>query len=218
MLSTSERPSFIFENYPADWPAEEFYVNQGAVSKEQQDHLRDLIENGASETEVEAFFNEKQPALALVLTLFRTGHHACWIVPKKTIRAHLSDTPPGLIPDYLVAGANSDGVTWWVLEVKAPSARTFGGTDSAKSLSTEANRGILQVLEYIHVCSENQAYLRDQAGLKGLREPKGPLLIGTQDELNDARNRKLRAAWNRGKPIAADSRLQFIHSRIGGNA
>jgi hypothetical protein len=200
MLSTSERPSFIFDNYPADWPDQEFYVNQGTVTREQYDLLKTLIETGASETEVEAFFNDNQPALALVLTLFRTGHHASFIVPKRMIRAHLSDTSPGLIPDYLIAGVNSDGVTWWVLEVKSPGARIFSGPDSAKTLSTETNRGIIQLLEYIDVCAENQAYLRDQAGLKGLREPKGLLLVGTQAELNDARKRKLRAAWNRVNP------------------
>ncbi len=200
MLSTSERPTSIFSDYPDEWPSKEFYVNQGAVTREQYHGLRALIENGASETDVEAFFNENQPALALVLTFFQTGHHASWIVPKQIIRARLSDTSPGLIPDYLIAGANSDGVTWWVMEVKVPGARIFGGTDSAKTLSTEANRGVLQLLEYIDVCAENQAYLRDQAGLKGLREPKGLLLIGTQAELSDSRNRKLRAAWNRVNP------------------
>jgi hypothetical protein len=200
MLSTTERPSYIFENYPADWPAEEFYVNQGTVTHEQYDHLNGLIESGATETDLEAFFNENQAALALVLTLFRTGHHASWIVPKQIIRARLTDTSPGLIPYYLIAGANSDGVTWWVLEVKSPGARIFGGTDSAKTLSTEANRGIIQLLEYIDVCAENQAYLRDQAGLKGLREPKGLLLIGSQAELDDPRNRKLKQAWNNKNP------------------
>ena len=164
------------------------------------DDLKALIEVGALERDVEAFFNENPPALALALTFFQTGHHASWIIPKRTIRARLSDTSPGLIPDYLIAGANSDGVTWWVMEVKGPGARIFGGADSAKTLSSEANRGILQLLEYIDVCAENQAYLRDQAGLKGLREPKGLILIGTDAELNDIRNRKLRAAWNRVNP------------------
>lgn len=116
------------------------------------------------------------------------------------IRARLSGTSPGLIPDYLVAGANSDGVTWWVLEVKSPGASIFGRTDSAKALSTDANRGVLQLLEYIDVCAENQAYLRDQAGLKRLREPKGLLLIGADTEMTNDRNRKLRAAWNRVNP------------------
>ena len=40
MLSTSERPSFIFDNYPADWPAKAFYVNQGAVTRQQYDRLK----------------------------------------------------------------------------------------------------------------------------------------------------------------------------------
>src|ERR1044071_4214593 len=200
MLSTSERPESIFRDYPSDWRSEEFYVNQGAVTREQYDDLKAVIEIGALERDLEAFFNENPSALALALTFFKTGHHASWIIPKRTIRARLKDTSPGLIPDYLIAGANSDGVTWWVMEVKGPGARIFGGTDSAKALSTEANRGILQLIEYIDVCAENQAYLRDQAGLKGLRKPKGLMLIGTDSELNDIRTRKLRAAWNRVDP------------------
>src|SRR5207249_2705801 len=111
MLSTSERPTSIFNDYPKDWPHEEFYVNQGAVTPEQYQRLEALIESGASESEVEAFFNENRPALALIPTLFQTGHHASWIIPKQTIRARLRDESPGLIPDYLIAGANSDGVT-----------------------------------------------------------------------------------------------------------
>jgi len=200
MLSTSERPESIFNDYPSDWPPEQFYVNQGTVTRAQRDRLTALIKGGASEVDVEAFFNENPAALSLVLTFFQTGHHASWIIPKQMIRARLSDTSPGLIPDYLIAGANSDGVTWWVMEVKGPGARIFGGTDSVTTLSTEANRGVLQLLTYIDVCGENQAYLRDQAGLKGLREPKGLLLIGTDNELTDIRKRKLRAAWNRINP------------------
>jgi len=42
-LSTTERPSHIFDNYAADRPAEELYVNQGAVAQEQYDLL---IERG----------------------------------------------------------------------------------------------------------------------------------------------------------------------------
>jgi hypothetical protein len=62
-------------------------------------------------------------------------------------------------------------VTWWVMEVKAPGARIFGGNDSAKALSTEANRGVLQLLEYIDVCAENQAYLRE-ADLRDYASPR----------------------------------------------
>ena len=79
--------------------------------------------------------------------------------------------------------------------------------DSAKTLSTEANRGVLQLLEYIDVCAENQAYLRDQAGLKELREPKGLLLIGTQAELNDSRNRKTKSSLEPRKSLAPNSYL-----------
>lgn len=72
MLSRSERPYSIFAEYPADWPPQEFYVNQGTVTQGQYDKLQSLINNGASETDVEDFFNENPAALAQVLTLFRT--------------------------------------------------------------------------------------------------------------------------------------------------
>lgn len=189
--------SSILDEYPEDWPPRDFFVSQHRVTENQYRDLKALIENRGSESDVEAFLAANPSALALVLGFFHTGHHASWIIPKQTIRAHLGNNTPGLIPDYLVAGASSDGLTWCVLELKGPDAEIFSRSGSPKAFSSEANRGILQLLEYIDVCAENQAYLRDQAGLRGLREPRGLLMIGTDQELADIRNRRLKAAWNR---------------------
>lgn len=186
----------LFQNWPEDWPSKEFFVSQHDVTDSQFQEFRELVQKRASETEMEQFLASSKQALALVLGLFQTGHHATWIVPKQAIRLRLGDHSPGLIPDYLVAGANSDGVAWWVLELKGCEAKVF----SNRGFSTTANRGIVQLLEYIDVCSELQSTLRDQLGLKGFREPRGILLMGTDDEYEDIRRRKLKAAWNRNVP------------------
>ena len=113
MFSTEERPQAVLGNYSSDWPPPQFYANQGAVTPAQYSELKELIERGVSERELETFFTNNPPALALVLIIFQSGYHASWSIPKQVIRAHLSNVSPGLIPDYLIAGANSDGVTWW---------------------------------------------------------------------------------------------------------
>ena len=100
MLSTSERPTSIFSDYPDDWPSKEFYVNQGAVTREQYYGLKALIEKGASETEVEGFFNENRPALALVLTFFQNGT-SCILDCSETddpgpTQRHITGSHPGL--------------------------------------------------------------------------------------------------------------------------
>jgi hypothetical protein len=199
-MSALSKPWSGLDHYPVDWPSQEFYVNQGAVTEAQLEGLRKLVESRASETQVEQFLRTNREALALALGLFQTGHHASWIVPKQTIRTRLGSHEPGLIPDYLVAGANSNGVTWWVLELKGCDAKVFSPASSSPCLSPEANRGVIQVLKYIDVCAEIQSHLRDQLGLVGLREPRGILLIGADDEYSETHRRKLKAAWNRYMP------------------
>jgi hypothetical protein len=192
--------SSILDHWPEEWPSKDFYVSQHEVTLRQHTDLRRLVNAKASETEIECFLKENPQALALILGLFQTGHHASWVIPKQAIRARLGSHKPGLIPDYLIAGANSDGVTWWVLELKGCEARAFSRSSSSHSLSPTANRGVVQLLEYIDVCSETQSNLRDQLGLKGFREPRGVLLIGTDDEYTETRRKKLKAAWNRYMP------------------
>ena len=198
-MKLNETPS-IFDHWSDDWPSKDYYVSQHDVTPRQLTGLRKLVNEKASETEIERFLKANPQALALVLGLFQTGHHASWIIPKQAIRAKLGSHAPGLIPDYLIAGANSDGVTWWVLELKGCEARAFSSSSSSHSLSPTANRGVVQLLEYIDVCSETQSNLRDQLGLKGFREPRGVLLIGTDDEYTETRRKKLKAAWNRYMP------------------
>src|SRR3546814_7169470 len=62
----------------------------------------------------------------------------------------------GLIPAYLLAGASSDGVSWFVLEPKSPSARAFVRTGKRVSLSSEANHGLCQLINYIDRSAPSQ--------------------------------------------------------------
>jgi hypothetical protein len=65
------------------------------------------------------------------------------------------------------------------------------------SLSSIANRGICQLLQYIDYCSAAQSYLRDTLKLKEFREPKGFLIIGREAELSSDRDaQELSRAFN----------------------
>lgn len=189
----------IFDNWPDDWPDKDHYVNQHAVTQAQYEAFRALLESGASEQAVERFFKANPEVLSLAAFIFSTGHHAAWLYSKNQIRP-AAGAAGGLVPDYLLAGANSEGVAWFVLELKAPRDRAFVRHGKRVSLSNEANRGVCQIINYIDHAARSQAYLRDELKLAGFREPKGVLLIGTEEESRDPQVRDFKGAWNRMNP------------------
>jgi hypothetical protein len=107
----------LFENWPAEWPRKENHAIQHDVSVEQYKALSDLINRAASETDIESYLSENREVLAMTIDMFSTGHHMSWVFSKEQIRPP-SGPIGGLIPDYLLAGANSFGVEWFVLELK----------------------------------------------------------------------------------------------------
>jgi Domain of unknown function (DUF4263) len=131
--------------------------------------------------------------------MFSTGHHMSWIFPKEQIRPP-SGSLGGLIPDYLLAGASSNGLEWFVLELKGADKRAFVKRGKRVLLSSDANAGICQLLNYIDRSAHDQAYLRDGLELAGFREPRGILLIGTEAESDDDQVRDFKGAWNRANP------------------
>jgi len=120
-------------------------------------------------------------------------------VPKAAIRSGIHGTVQGMIPDFLVGGESSNGITWLVVELKGAGAKLFSGSGGASKLrfSSDANRGICQALEYIDYCARAQAHLRDEMQLAGLREPAACLIMGREQEVAPERLRDLKAAWNR---------------------
>jgi hypothetical protein len=184
---------------PPDWPNPENHVVQQYVTDEQYRLFHRLISGRAREQKIERFLSENREVLSWVSALFDTGHHMSWLYPKEQIRP-ASGTVGGLIPDYLVAGANSNGVQWFMLELKGANARAFVKKRKRVYLSAEANQGICQLLNYIDLSSRDQAYLRDGLQLTNFREPRGVLLIGTDAETEDPQVRDFKRAWNKYNP------------------
>jgi Domain of unknown function (DUF4263) len=189
----------FFKNWPSDWPDKRHFASQHGVTRDQGEGLRELVEGRASETQIEEFLSRNPEVLSLVAYIYSTGHHAAWIYPKHQI------CPPsgafgGLIPDYILAGANSGGVSWFILELKGANHPAFVKKRNRVYLSPEANQGVCQLLSYIDYASSSQSYLRDLQVLTGFREPQGILLIGTEKESEDEQTRLFKAAWNRMNP------------------
>lgn len=198
-LPTSSLPHWRDRPWPQDWPPKENAVSQLEVTKENYENFSEIINKRAGEREVEEFLTKHPNVLSLVCRLFSTGHHMTWLFPKAQIRPS-SGQVGGLIPDYLVAGKNSDGIQWFVLELKGADKQAFSQSGRRVSLTSDANKGICQLLNYIDHSSRDQAYLRDGLGLSGFREPKGILLIGTEQETECHQVRDFKGAWNRLNP------------------
>jgi len=190
------------EPYPTNWPPETYVAYQQEVKREQLDGLRQLIEKkDVGETQMDKYLQDNPEIVVCLLGQFYNGHHASWIVPQQAIRSPQPEVIPGLKPDFILGGKSSDGFLWYVIELKAPKHALFSKKDNNLRLSSDANRGLIQLLEYIDYCSHAQAYLRDSLGLTNFREPKGILLIGNESEFEDDNRRQdLKADWNRNCP------------------
>jgi hypothetical protein len=156
----------LYNNWPSHWPRIANHVIQHDVTIEQYQRFVDLLDAKASERELENFFSGNREVLSLTISTFSTGHHMSWIFPKEQVRPP-SGKIGGLIPDYLLAGASSGGVEWFVLELKGADKKAFSSHGNRILLSNETNS--CQLLNYIDFCSRDQAYLRDGLELKGFR-------------------------------------------------
>jgi Domain of unknown function (DUF4263) len=207
----------LFANWPANWPRKENHAIQHDVSVKQYEAFSKLISRAASETKIEAFFRKNHEVLSMTINMFSTGHHMSWVFPKEQIRPP-SGSVGGLIPDYLLAGASSNGVEWFVLELKGADKHAFAKRGKRISLSADANEGICQLLNYIDRSSRDQAYLRDGLELVGFREPRGLLIIGTENETVDTQVQDFKAAWNRMNPKlqirSYDSLLRDVERKL----
>ena len=186
----------IFDNWSKAWPPKEFYSCQQDVTKDQYNGLKELIDCQAGETELESFLGENREVLSCALSLYSTGHHASWIFPKYHVRS-CSSQFGGMIPDYIMAGSNSEGLSWWILELKGANHKAFAIKGKRVYLSQEANKGVCQLLAYIDASARAQSYLRDEMKLKDFREPKGILLIGSEIESGESNVQEFKGAWNR---------------------
>lgn len=204
--------------YPNDWPPEEFSASHLDVSRDQFNTLKSMIECNAGETEIADFLINNKGALVNSLRSFNTGHHAAWVIPKQIVRPPMTESQKGLIPDYILGGLNSDGFSWFVLELKGANEKILIESNNSLYFGSVANKAICQTIEYIDYCASAQSYLRDSLKLTNFREPKGFILIGREIEFSgDSRREKFKSAWNRfmGHKIEIrtyDSLLRWIVS------
>lgn len=197
--STAEWDTYLQDNWPPDWPDKTKRVVPHNVTLEQYQEFTALLDKRASEREIEDFLSRNREALAMVVWMFPTGHHMSWIFPKLPLRPAVGEVG-GLIPDYLLAGASSMGVTYFALELKGADKEAFVKRGKRVYLSADANQGVCQLMNYIDHSDRDQGYLRDSLHLYQFREPTGILLIGTDQETEDPQVQEFKAAWNRMNP------------------
>ena len=176
-----------------------FLTHQIFITKAQVEEFENLLAESAGKRKIDEFLVTNPEVFTSAIQNFRTGHHGAMIIPKQVIRPRIKTIDDkGLVPDFIIGGKNSDGWDWWVVELKGSNQNLFSQTNSDTYFSSEINKGICQLLEYIDFCSENQSNLRDTFKLEDFREPHGLLITGRESEvLENSKKQKLKAAWNR---------------------
>lgn len=182
--------------YPDHWPAKEYYIRESNLEKSIVLGFSRLINNKAGESEIDKYISKHPILLTAILDFNNTGHHAAWVIPKQAIRSHISKEIPGLIPDFIVGGKNSFGITWYIVELKGSQHNLFAKSKGNIFLGSVANRGICQILEYMHFCNKSQATLRDVMKFNEFVSADAFLFIGRSEETENTRKKDLKSALN----------------------
>jgi hypothetical protein len=110
---------------PGDYPPADYKIEPYKFTAREIRKLISLIRKNSCETDIDKHLRSNLSLLAFASKFFHSGHHGTWVIPQATIKPPSFSNGPGKIPDYLFAGDNSDGVTWWVVELKSPRHRLF---------------------------------------------------------------------------------------------
>jgi Domain of unknown function (DUF4263) len=193
-------------------------LNSGFLRPREVAELRCMVEASASETELDRFIQGEPNLLSALLHFADTGHHGGMVYPQQVIRPSVSHGDKGLIPDYLISGDNSEGTSWWVLELKGPAEKIFTGKEQKIRLSDTANKGLLQIHQYIEYCSTYQSSIRETLKLKNFSTPAGILLIGRESELVDDHRKQMKKSIG-GKMMSVrirtwDSLLRSLEHKL----
>lgn len=173
-------------------------LRKESVTFKQLKEFKNLVNKKADEKAIHDFLEHNQVVFSFALKDYDTGHHGLWVYSKQEIRPRVKNKKiKGLIPDFIIGGENSNGYEWFIIELKGANENIFN-VDSSNSIyfSSTANRGLCQLMEYTDACCEMQSHLRDHFRFHEFREPKGVLIIGTEDEFKDKRKQSLKRALN----------------------
>lgn len=189
-------PKSLEDDYPEYFPPKKYFINPHSITKSQYKEFKSLIDKNAGETEIDEYIHQNLEILSNALSFFRTGHHGSWIIPQQEIKPPTDE--PGHKPDYVIGGRNSDGFSWWIIDLKGSNESIFSENGNRIYFSQTTNKGVFQVLEYMNYCSKFQSFMREGLRLNNFREASGLLIIGREKELLENNRRSdLRAAWNR---------------------
>lgn len=182
-----------------DYPPEDYKIDPHDFNGRDIGKLITLIHKNVSETEIDSFLRSKLSLLSFTSSFFSTGHHSSWIIPQAKIKPSGFANGPGLIPDYLFAGDNSDGVTWWVVDLKAPKDFLDKEDKNGRIVETDQlQSGINQIDDYIDYCTKYQEFIRGSLGLTSFTSPYGIIIIGREAELKgDPRKQARKSQFNR---------------------
>lgn len=103
--------------YPKSLPPRAFHVEPNEIQIAQGLALKQLVEANAGETAIDTFLRSNPALLAACMNFIQFGHHGTWVVPQQAVRPPSLPEIRGLKPDYLVGGRNSDGYSWYVVEL-----------------------------------------------------------------------------------------------------
>lgn len=183
----------------ADYPPKEYRVDPHDFSDDDLGRFISLIRKDAGETEIDSFLRRRLSLLSFTSSFFCTGHHGTWIIKQAQIKPPGFVNGSGKIPDYLFAGDNSDGVTWWVVELKSPKDHLYKEDKNGRVVETaQLASGISQIRDYVRYCTENQGFIREALGLKSFTAPFGVMIIGRESELQkDLRKQAYKAQFNK---------------------
>jgi hypothetical protein len=182
-----------------DYPPDQYKIDPHNFSKADLEKLISLIRKNSTETEIDIFLRNNLSLLSFSSSFFSTGHHGTWVIPQPIIKPSGFANGAGKIPDYLFAGDNSDGVTWWVIDLKSPQDNLYKEDKTGRIVETsKLTSSISQIRDYICYCTENQGFIRDVLGLKSFTSPYGIVIIGRESELKkDVRKQSYKAQFNR---------------------
>lgn len=182
-----------------DYPPDLYKVNPYKFGQKDIFGFINLVRKNSSESDIDSFLKQKLSLLAFSAEFFDTGHHSAWIIPQAQIKPPGFPSGKGQIPDYLIAGDNSDGVTWWVVELKSPNDKLYKKDKQGFITETsKLSKGLSQLQNYIDFCIKHQSYIRDTLGVTSFKAPYGIIFIGREQELiKDKEKRNKKAYFNR---------------------
>jgi hypothetical protein len=188
---------------PGDYPPADYKIEPYKFTAREIRKLISLIRKNSCETDIDKHLRSNLSLLAFASKFFHSGHHGTWVIPQATIKPSGFSNGPGKIPDYLFAGDSSDGVTWWVVELKSPRHRLFTeNKDASVRQSAALIDGTNQLRSYIEFCERNQGYIRDVLGLRSFTSPYGILIIGRESELHANREKqRLKSLFNKDSRV-----------------